>query len=131
MSPDTNQTETFAYHTIDEYIARFPTEVQEILNQLRKVIRAAAPDASEKFSWQMPTFFLYGNLVHFAAYSGHIGFYPTPSGISAFADRLSGYKFSKGTIQFPLSKPIPYDLIDEIVRFRVMENTTIAKAKKK
>ncbi|MFD9627249.1 iron chaperone [Peribacillus muralis] len=122
---------TNTFQTIDEYILQFPDEVQEILQALRKVIKAAAPDASEKISYQMPTFALHGNLVHFAAYKNHIGFYPTPSGINAFEDALSDFKRSKGAVQFPLSKPIPYDVISEIVTFRVDQNIKKAKAKAK
>lgn len=113
---------TDTFHSIDEYITQFPDEVQEILNTLRKVIKDAAPEAEEKISYQMPTFALYGNLVHFAAYKKHIGFYPTPNAISAFEFALSEYKCSKGAVQFPLNKPIPYELITEMVIFRVEEN---------
>ncbi|KWW21802.1 hypothetical protein AS888_04695 [Peribacillus simplex] len=119
------------FHTIDEYILQFPEEVQEILKTVRNVIKAAAPEASEKISYQMPTFAIHGNLVHFAAYKNHIGFYPTPSGILAFEDALSDYKRSKGAVQFPLNKPIPYDVISEIVTFRVKENIKKAEAKAK
>ena len=119
------------FHTIDEYILQFPEEVQEILKTVRNVIKAAAPEASEKISYQMPTFAIHGNLVHFAAYKNHIGFYPTPSGILAFEDALSDYKRSKGAVQFPLNKPIPYDVISEIVTFRVEENIKKAEAKTK
>jgi len=108
--------------TIDEYIAQYSPEIQEKLQALRKVIRETAPDAGEKISWQMPTFTLNGNLVHFAAHKTHIGFYPGPSGIEAFKVNLSAYKYSKGAIQFPNSKPLPFDLIREIVSFRVSEN---------
>lgn len=119
------------YETIDEYILQFPQEVQEILKALRKVIREAAPDAEEKMSWQMPTFALHGNLVHFAAHKKHIGFYPAPSGIEAFKHELSEYKGAKGSVQFPLDKPMPYELISRIVKFRVEENNREAEAKKK
>ena len=102
----------------DEYIIQFPEEVQEILKTLRKVIK----DAEEKISYQMTTFGLYGNLVHFAAYKKHIGFYPTPNAISAFESALSEYKCSKGAVQFPINKPIPYELITEMVIFRVEAN---------
>ncbi|HYE69726.1 MAG TPA: DUF1801 domain-containing protein [Anaerovoracaceae bacterium] len=108
--------------TIDEYIAQFSPEIQEILQSLRKVIRETAPEAGEKISYQMPTFTLNGNLVHFAAFKNHIGFYPAPSGIEAFKDKLAVYKTSKGAVQFPISKPLPFDLIKEIVAFRVLEN---------
>lgn len=106
---------------IDAYIAQFPPEVQDILRQIRAVIRAAAPQASEKISYQMPTFYLNGNLVHFAAFKHHIGFYPTPNGVEAFKDDLARYKGAKGSVQFPLDQPIPYDLIRRIVEFRVTE----------
>ncbi|MCX5780046.1 MAG: DUF1801 domain-containing protein [Firmicutes bacterium] len=108
--------------SIDEYIQQFPPEVQKILKTLRKVIKEAAPDAEEKISYQMPTLALHGNLVHFAAYKHHIGFYPTPSGIVAFKHQLSGYKGAKGSVQFPLDTPLPYGLIGEIVKFRANEN---------
>ncbi|MGE5676729.1 MAG: iron chaperone [Pseudomonadota bacterium] len=110
-------------NSIDEYISQFPAEVQEILIKLRNIIREAAPGAEEKISYQMPAFVLHGNLVYFAAFKKHIGFYPTPSGIEAFREELSGYKGAKGSVQFPIDKPIPYELIDRIVRYRVKENT--------
>lgn len=108
--------------TIDEYIAQHSPEIQDILQLLRKVIRETAPDAVEKISYGMPTFYLNGNLVHFAAYKTHIGFYPAPSGIEAFKEKLPAYKYSKGAVQFPISKPLPFDLVREIVAFRVSEN---------
>lgn len=117
--------------SIDEYILQFPPEIQEILNKVRKVIKEAAPEAEEKISYQMPTFYLHGNLVHFAALKNHIGFYPTPSGIDAFKEELSPYKGAKGSVQFPYGKPIPYELISEIVKFRAAENLQKAKDKKK
>jgi uncharacterized protein YdhG (YjbR/CyaY superfamily) len=104
---------------MDEYIARFPADIQDLLRKIRAAIRAAAPGAVEKISWRMPTFYQGQNLVHFAAAKHHIGFYPGAEGVAAFAARLGEYKTSKGAIQFPLSKPIPYDLIAEITRFRV------------
>lgn len=110
------------YRSIDEYIMQFSPEVQEILRKLRNVIKESAPDAEEKMSWQMPTFALHGNLVHFAAHKKHIGFYPGASGIAAFKQELSDYKGSKGAVQFPIEKPVPYELISEIVKFRVAEN---------
>ncbi len=125
------QKSSITYTTIDEYIAGFPEEIQKILTQIRAVIRAAAPDAKEKISYQMPTFFLNGNLVHFAAYKHHIGFYPTPSGVTEFIPELEKYEKSKGDIQFPLDKPIPYDLIGRITAFRVKESQEKAEAKKK
>jgi uncharacterized protein YdhG (YjbR/CyaY superfamily) len=110
------------YGTIDEYIKTFPENVQVILEKMRQTIRDAAPGAVEAISYQMPTFKLNGrNLVHFAAFKGHIGFYPIPSGIEAFKEELSPYKQGKGSVQFPLDKPIPYDLVERIVKYRVKE----------
>ncbi|MDF2593535.1 MAG: hypothetical protein K0S75_3001 [Clostridia bacterium] len=120
-----------AYGTIDEYIAQFPIEVQEKLNALRKVIKESAPAATEKISYQMPTFALHGNLVHFAAYKNHIGFYPAPSGIEMFKDELSQYKGAKGSVQFPIDEPMPYELISRIVKFRVEDNIKQAEGKLK
>jgi uncharacterized protein YdhG (YjbR/CyaY superfamily) len=117
------------FNSIDEYIATFPAEVQSILQELRATIKAAAPEAVEKISYQMPTFFLNGNLVHFAAYKNHIGFYPAPRGIEAFKQELSAYEGSKGAIRFPIDKPLPLELIGRMVKFRVAEN--VAKAAKK
>ena len=108
--------------TIDEYIRKFPENIQEIMQKLRKTISKSAPEAKEAISYQIPTFKLNGNLVHFAAYKNHIGFYPSPSGIEAFKNELSKYEVSKGTIKFPLNAPIPFDLIKKIVEFRVREN---------
>lgn len=116
---------------IDEYIAGFPKEVQEILKKIRKTIREAAPDAEEAIKYQIPTFTLKGNLVHFAAFKKHIGFYPAPRGIEEFKDELSVYKGAKGSVQFPLEEPIPYDLISRIVKFRVSDNLERAEAKRK
>lgn len=110
------------FTTIDEYIAQFPPEVQENLQQLRSVIQEAAPEATEKISYQMPAFYLKGSLVYFAAFKHHIGFYPAPRGIEAFKEELSQYKGAKGSVQFPLNKPLPLDLISRIVKFRVAEN---------
>jgi uncharacterized protein YdhG (YjbR/CyaY superfamily) len=115
--------------TIDEYIAGFPPEVQTILQKIRLTIKKAAPDAAETISYQMPTFTLHGNLVHFAAFKNHIGFYPVPSGIDKFKKELAVYQQGKGSVQFPLDQPIPYSLISKIVKFRVKENTAKAKAK--
>jgi uncharacterized protein YdhG (YjbR/CyaY superfamily) len=120
-----------APQTIDEYIAGFPADVQDVLQKIRKTIHEAAPDAQEKISYQMPTFFLKGNLVHFAAFKEHIGFYPVPTGIEKFKKELSVYKQGKGSVQFPLDKPMPYDLITKIVKFRVKENLAAAAAKAK
>jgi len=108
--------------SIEAYIATFPEETQKILEELRATIKAAAPDAEEKISYQMPTFFLKGNLVHFAAFKNHIGFYPTPSGIRAFKKELSIYEGAKGSVKFPKDKPLPLKLISKIVKFRVAEN---------
>ncbi len=116
--------------TIDEYIAGFPQDVQEKLEQVRRTIREAAPDAQEKISYKMPTFTLKGNLVYFAAFKNHIGFYPIPSGIEEFKEELSAYEQGKGSVQFPLDKPIPFDLISRIVKFRVKENLAKATAKR-
>ncbi len=110
------------YTTIDEYIALFEPEVQQKLQALRAVIKEAAPNAQEKISWQMPTFTLYGNLVHFAAHKNHIGFYPGASGIETFLPKLTAYKTSKGAVQFPMEKPLPFELITEIVKFRAAQN---------
>ena len=117
------------FESIDEYIATFPEDVQAILQELRATIKAAAPDATEKISYQMPTFYLKGNLVYFGAYKNHIGFYPAPRGIEAFQDELSKYKGAKGTVQFPLDEPLPLDLISRIVQFRVADNLQKAEAK--
>lgn len=118
-------------NSIDEYIADFPAEVQKLLEEVRVVIKAAAPEAVEKISYQMPTFYLKGNLVHFGAHKNHIGFYPTPSGINKFEKELSAYELSKGAVRFPMDQPIPFDLIREIVLFRVQENLEKATPKKK
>lgn len=108
--------------TIDEYIADFPTDVQEILQQIRATIKEAAPEAGEKISYGMPTFTLKGNLIHFAAFKNHIGLYPTPNGIEEFKEELSVYKGAKGSVQFPIDKPMPLALITRIVKFRVKKS---------
>ncbi len=111
------------HHTyIDDYIKMFPQDIQTILEMLRQTIREAAPEAEETISYQMPTFRLNGNLVHFAAYKKHIGFYPTPSGIEAFKEELSVYEGAKGSVKFPIEKELPLELISQIVKFRVKEN---------
>jgi uncharacterized protein YdhG (YjbR/CyaY superfamily) len=116
--------------TIDEYIANYPAEVQAHLERIRATIRTVAPEATEAISYQIPTFKLAGrNLVHFAAFRDHLSFFPAASGVEHFQAELTGYKTARGTIQFPLDKPIPYELIEKITRFRVAENQ--AKAKKK
>jgi uncharacterized protein YdhG (YjbR/CyaY superfamily) len=114
---------------VDEYINQFDGVVKEKLNEIRKVIHENAPDATERISYQMPTIFFFRNLVHFAAYGNHIGFYPGSSGIAQFMDRINSFHYSKGTIRFPLDKPLPLDLIGEIVRFRVEENSKLRKGK--
>lgn len=116
---------------IDEYIAGFPKEVQELLEKVRKTIREAAPEAEEAIKYQIPTFVLNGNLVHFAAFKNHIGFYPAPRGIEAFKEELSAYKGAKGSVQFPFGEPIPYELIGRIVKLRVQDNLAKAEAKRK
>jgi len=107
---------------IDEYISGFPVEIQEILTTIREIVRQEAPQAEERIRYRMPTFYLHGNLVHFAAFKNHIGIYPTPAGIEEFAEELSPYRTSKGAIQFPLNRPIPFGLIRKIVAFRVKQN---------
>lgn len=126
MKPD--QT---APKSIDAYIAGYPPDVQEILEKIRLTIRKAAPDAQETIKYRLPTFTLKGNLVHFGAFKKHIGFYPTPTGTDKFRKELSVYKGEKGSVQFPLDRPIPYALIRKIVRFRVKENLERAEAKQK
>jgi uncharacterized protein YdhG (YjbR/CyaY superfamily) len=115
---------------IDEYIAGFPPDVQRILQQIRSVIRAAAPDAIEAIKYQIPTFVLHENLVHFAGFQTHIGFYPTPSAIEAFGSELAGYKSAKGSVQFPLDQPVPVGLIRRMVEFRVEETRKKLAARK-
>ena len=110
------------FKTIDEYIKAFPDDVQRILEKMRKTIRDAAPGALEEISYQMPAFKLNGALVYFAAFKNHIGFYPTSSGIKQFKKELSRYQGGKGSVQFPIEKPIPYDLVKKIVIFRMKEN---------
>lgn len=117
--------------TIDEYIAGFPQDVQVLLEQVRQTIRAAAPEAEETIKYQMPTFMLNGNLVYFAAFKKHIGFYPIPSGIDAFKEELSRYEGGKGSVKFPLDQPLPLDLIRRIVEHRMQENSARAAAKAK
>lgn len=117
--------------TIDEYIETFPIDVQKILQSVRKTIKNSAPKAEEAISYGIPTFKLNGNLVHFAAYQNHIGFYPASSGVRTFAKELTAYKTSKGTIQFPIDQPMPLALIRKIVKFRVKENAEKAKKKTK
>jgi uncharacterized protein YdhG (YjbR/CyaY superfamily) len=111
------------FTNIDEHIALFPSDVQEKLQLLRKTILESAPNATEKIAYGIPTFFLKKNLVHFAGYKNHIGFYPGASGIANFQEEISKYKNSKGAVQFPIDKPLPIALIKKIVKFRVMENS--------
>jgi len=125
------RTDQAAPKNIDEYIAGFPNDVQEILQKIRMTIREAVPDAEETIKYRMPTFTLKGNLVHFAAFKKHIGFYPVPTGIEGFRNELSVYEGGKGSVKFPLDKPIPLDLIGKIVEFRVKENLERAEAKGK
>lgn len=116
------------FSNIEEYIAGFEEPHQSRLKEMRRLIAEAAPDAVEKISYQMPTFYLQGNLVHFAAFKNHIGFYPVPSGLDAFKEALAPYKTGKGSVQFPLDQPLPRELIQKIVRFRRDEN--LSKKKK-
>ncbi len=118
-----------SFKNIDEYIAGFPKETQELLEQVRTTIQKASPKATEDIKYAMPTFVLNGNLVHFAGYKNHIGFYPTPSGIKAFEKEISKYVWAKGSVQFPIDKPMPLTLITKIVKFRTKEN--LEKVKKK
>lgn len=118
------------FKDIDSYIATFPEDVQALLEQVRTAIKTSAPKAEEVISYNMPAFKLHGMLVYFAGYKQHIGFYPTASGIAAFKDELSKYKNAKGSVQFPLDKPMPITLIKKMVKFRVKENTEKAALKK-
>lgn len=110
------------FDTIPAYIASFPADVQELLEKVRETIHKAAPAATEAIKYAIPTFVLNGNLVHFAAFKEHIGFYPAPTGIKAFEKELAPYKQGKGSIQFPFSQPLPLDLITKIVAYRVNQN---------
>jgi uncharacterized protein YdhG (YjbR/CyaY superfamily) len=118
------------FDNIDDYIASFPHETKLILEQLRLTIRKAAPDAKETINYGIPTFTLKGNLVHFAAFKNHVGFYPTPSGIEAFKKELSVYEGAKGSVKFPISELLPFDLVRKIVEFRVKEGLEKAKLNK-
>lgn len=119
------------FNSIDEYIATFPKETRKILVEIRETIKTAAPDAEEKISYQMPTFYLNGNLIHFAAFKNHIGIYPTPSGTEAFKRELSKYQGAKGSVRLPIKEPMPLKLIAKIVKFRVTENLKKVQAKGK
>ena len=118
------------FDNIDDYIASFPHETQLILEKLRLTIRKAAPDAKETINYGIPTFTLKGNLVHFAAFKNHVGFYPTPSGIEAFKKELSVYEGAKGSVKFPISELLPFDLVRKIVEFRVKEGLEKTKLNK-
>ena len=118
------------YTTTDEYISRYPADVQERLQAIRAAIKAAAPEAEEGIGYGMPAYRLHGPLVYFGAAKNHIGFYPTPNGIEAFQAELAPYASAKGSAQFPNDEPLPLDLIDKIVRYRVAENVKKAEAKK-
>ncbi len=124
-------TDRTAATIMDEYIARFPNDIQEVLQKIRTTIRNAAPDAGETIKYEMPTFTLKGNLVHFAAFKKHIGFYPPVKGDEKLKNELSIYEGPKGSLRFPLDKPIPYDLISRIVKVRVRENLEKAAAREK
>jgi len=117
--------------TVDGYISGFPKDTQDILQQIRATIKSAAPDSTELIKYGIPTFVLHGNLVHFGGYKNHIGFYPAPSGMTPFEYELEPYKTGKGTLQFPLNKPLPLDLILRIVKFRVEQNMEKAQKKRK
>jgi uncharacterized protein YdhG (YjbR/CyaY superfamily) len=117
--------------SIDEYIQQFRPEIQAILRKLRKAIKGRAQEATEKIAYRMPTFYLNGNLVHFAVFEKHIGFYPTPSAVAAFEDELTTYKRAKGSIQFPIDEPLPLELILRMVDFRVAECTKKGAPRKK
>ncbi|PGZ85545.1 DUF1801 domain-containing protein [Bacillus sp. AFS029533] len=119
------------FETIDEYISQFQPEVQEKLQSLRKTVKEVVPNAVERISYQMPTFALNKNLVHFAAFINHIGFYPGASGIAAFKQELSVYKGAKGSVQFPINDPLPFDLIKKIVKYRELEDIKKAEEKLK
>jgi uncharacterized protein YdhG (YjbR/CyaY superfamily) len=117
-------------NNIDEYIATFPQQIQKLLNQMRATIAKAAPEAEEAIKYAIPTFILNGNLVHFAAFKSHIGFYPAPAGIEAFKQEVAPYEAGKGSLQFPLDKPLPLALVTKIVKYRVKQNLEKSKSKK-
>ena len=120
-----------AVNNIDEYIETFPQHIQKLLNQMRTTIAKAAPKAEEAIKYAIPTFILNGNLVHFAAFKNHIGFYPAPAGIEAFKEEVAPYEAGKGSLQFPLDKPLPLGLVTKIVKYRVKQNMEKSKSKKK
>jgi len=117
------------FNDVDSYISSFPGETQKLLERIRQTINKAAPEAKESINYGIPTMTYYGNLVHFAAFKNHIGFYPGPEGIEAFRSELSVYEGGKGSVKFPIDKPIPFDLIKAIVKFRVIRNAEKAKEK--
>jgi uncharacterized protein YdhG (YjbR/CyaY superfamily) len=117
------------FHSVDQYIASFPVEVQAILEELRAAIKAAVPDVEERISYQIPGYFRNGNLIHFAAYQKHIGMYPAPDGPQPFIQELLKYKSERSTLRFPIDEPLPLDLITELVKFRAAENLDLARAK--
>jgi uncharacterized protein YdhG (YjbR/CyaY superfamily) len=120
-----------SFENIDDYINAFQGKTKEVLEKIREVVREVAPEATESINYGIPTFKLAGNLVHFAAYKNHIGFYPAPSGMEEFKKEVATFKTGKGTMQFPLDKPIPYKLISAMVQFRVEENEIKASKKRK
>jgi len=122
--------ETIKPKDIDEYISMFPDNIQELLKEIRATIKEAAPEAEEIISYQMPAYKFHGMLIYFAAFKNHIGLYPRVSGIETFKEELSVYKGAKGSVQFPLNKPLPLDLISRIVKFRVAENLKQSKTSK-
>jgi uncharacterized protein YdhG (YjbR/CyaY superfamily) len=115
--------------TIDEYIENFPPDIQQTLRELRAFIKAEVPEATEKISYGMPTFYLNGNLLHFAAFKDHYSLFPAPSGIEQFIDELSPYRTGKGTLSFSFDKPLPWELIRKVVKFRKEENLDKKKQK--
>lgn len=117
--------------SVDAYIAEFPPDVRQVLEKIRSTIRKAAPGAEEKIGYMMPAFAQNGPLVYFAAFKNHIGFFPTSTGVEAFKKELAAYETSKGTVRFPLGRPVPYGLIARIVKFRVKENRARAEVKRK
>ncbi|PGL71079.1 DUF1801 domain-containing protein [Bacillus sp. AFS055030] len=119
------------FETVDEYISQFQPDVQEKLQALRMIVKEVVPNAVERISYQMPTFVLNKNLLHFAAFKNHIGFYPGASGIAAFKEELSVYKGAKGSVQFPINDPLPFDLIKKIVKYREIEDIKKAEEKLK
>jgi uncharacterized protein YdhG (YjbR/CyaY superfamily) len=122
---------TISANSIDEYIGSYPANIQKLLKQIRSTIKKAAPGSEEAIKYGIPTFILNGNLVHFAGYKNHIGFYPAPVGIEAFKEEAAKYEAGKGTLQFSLDQPLPLDLISRIVKFRVKQNLEKVKPKKK